>query len=111
MNLDGEPGCAEELQDSLELMRRDRSIILTSRPLPRMIDAIQEWSPDTSMLLTNLGIADLQTLAPHLPPMPRVLGFRREIGYWMLLGAAAAAASKQWRSSAARPLGMPAVAR
>jgi Glycosyltransferase like family len=112
VNLDGEPGCAEELQDWLELMRRGRSIILTSRPLPRIIDAIQEWSPDTSMLLTNLGIADLQTLAPHLPPMPRVLGFRREIGYWMLLGAAAAApAPKQWRSSAARPLGMPAVAR
>ena len=110
MNLDREPGFADEGRGSLELLRRGRSITLSSRAMPEMIDAIRAWTPRTSILLTNLGVADLRSLAPHLPPALRVMGFRREIGYWMLLGPAAATAPKQWRSVAATPLGMPAVA-
>ena len=109
LNLDPEPGSADERQGSLELVRRGRPIILGSRPMPEMIDAVRGWSPGTSMLLTNLGIADLRALAPYLPER-RLLGFKREIGCWVLLGTAAAAPAQQWRSREATPLGMPAPA-
>jgi hypothetical protein len=62
------------------------------------------------IMLTNLGIADLRLLSSHLPPGPRLLGFRREIGYWMLLGAVAAAVPQQWQLPKATPLGMAALA-
>ena len=106
VNLDRESRFADERSRSLELARRGRSIILTSRTMPGMIDAIESRPPDTSMLLTNLGIADLRSLAPHLPRERRLLGLRRETGCWILLGAAAEAAPQQWRSPEATPLGM-----
>ena len=94
----------------LDLVRDGRPISLASYPMPKLIDIVSGLAPGTSMLVTDLHIADLKALAPHLPRGPRVLGFRREIGLWILLGAAAEARPREWRSPKARPLGMPAPA-
>ena len=55
----------------------------------------------------TFGLLDLRALAPRLPRKPRLLAFRREVGFWMLLGAAAAAVPEQWRSAKSIPWGMP----
>jgi hypothetical protein len=110
VNLDRMPESANERPGPVELVRGSRPIVFTSRPLSELSEMVANSAPSTSMLLTNLGIADLRSLGSHLPRGPRLLGFRREIGYWMLLGAAAAAAPRSWRSPKARPLGMPALA-
>lgn len=106
LNLDPEPRSENE-RGPIELPRRGRPILLSSGPLPEIIDALSARSPATSMLLTNLGIADLRSLAPYLPEGPRVLGYRSEIGCWVLLGPAAAEPPRQWRSQKATPFGMP----
>jgi hypothetical protein len=62
------------------------------------------------MLVTNLRISDLTSIGRRLDAEPRLIGFRREIGYWMLLGPAATAAPRQWRIPKAKPLGMPRLA-
>jgi hypothetical protein len=110
VNLDREPEFASEHLGPLELVRGSRPIMFTSRPLSGLAEMVAGSAPSTSMLLTNLGIADLRSLAPHLPRGPRLLGFHRAIGYWLLLGAAAAATPRSWRSAKAKPLGMPALA-
>ncbi len=95
---------------SLDLVRGGRPISFDARPMPELIDAVAALLPGGSMLVTDLRLADLKELAPHLPPGPRVLGFRREIGLWILLGAAARARPREWHAPEARPLGMPAPA-
>ena len=93
-----------------QLVRDGRPISFASHPMPELIDIVSGLAPGASMLVTDLRIADLKALAPHLPAAPRVLGFRREIGLWILLGTAAGARPREWRSPKARPLGMPAPA-
>jgi len=107
VNLSREPAFADEIPVPVELMRCGQPIRLTSRRIHDLADAVVAASPDTSILLTNLRLSDLRTLAPRLPRSPRLLGFRKEIGFWMLLGAAAAAAPEQWHSPKSIPLGMP----
>jgi len=111
VNVDREPEFADEHPGPLEMVRRGRPILLTSRRMPQLVDTIVERSPAISILVTNLRITDLRWLAPQLPRGPRFLGFRREAGYWMLLGVAAVAARQQWRLPKSRPLAMPALPR
>ncbi len=101
----GEP-FADERPGPLELPRRGRSIVLTSSSHSAAIDKVVGRPAGASLLLTNLRRADLRALGPRLGTEPRLLGFRREIGFWMLLGAAATAVPPQWRSPKARPTGM-----
>ena len=110
VNLSRDPAFADEIPAPLELLRGGQPVRLTSRRMPDLADAVVAASPSTSILLTNLGIADLRALAPRLPRQARLLGFRREVGFWMLLGAAAAAVPEQWRSAKSIPWGMPAPA-
>jgi Glycosyltransferase like family len=94
----------------LELMRGATPITLTAQTLPGIVDIVAGAEPATPILLTNLARGDLGALAPHLPRGPRLLGFRREIGYWLLLGRAAdATAPSSWRTAKARPFAMPAL--
>jgi hypothetical protein len=109
VNLVHEPGFADESPGPVELERHGRRITFTSRRLPEVADTIAAQSPSTSVLVTNLQIGDLRTLAPQLRREPRLLGFRREAGYWMLLGAAATAVPEQWRLPKSSPLGMAAL--
>jgi Glycosyltransferase like family len=108
INLDRGRAFADE--DPLELIRGTTRITLRAQPLSGMIQNLAGAEPSKPVLLTNLDREDLEALAPHLPRGPRLLGFRREIGYWLLLGqAAASTAPPSWRTPKARPLAMPAL--
>jgi hypothetical protein len=109
-NLDHEPGPASTRPGPVELERRGRPVRFASWTLPELIGKLVAQPAGRSMLLTNLRVGDLRAISPHLPPGPRLLGYRREIGFWLLLGAAAGARPPEWRSPKARPLGMPAPA-
>ena len=81
--------------------------MLTASSDSAAIDKVGGRPAGASLLLTNLRRADLRGARPAATgPSPAVLGFRREIGFWMLLGAAATAVPPQWRSPKARPTGM-----
>ena len=110
INVDQQPPFASERRGPLELERGSGAIALSWVPPSELAAMVARADPSTSTLVTNLGIADLRSLRSHLPPGPRLLGFRREIGYWLLLGRAAATAPHSWRSPKATPLGMPAPA-
>jgi hypothetical protein len=108
VNRDQARGFPDEVP--LELIRGTTPITLTARPLPGVTEIVAGADPSTPILLTNLERGDLRALASHLPPGPRLLGFRREIGYWLLLGrAAAATAPASWRTAKAKPFAMPAL--
>lgn len=108
VNLEHGPGFAD--RRPLDLVRHGRPISFSSHPLSELVGVVKGLEPGGSMLVTDLRTADLRTLAPHLPPGPRVLGFRHEVGLWILLGAAAEAGPREWSSPKARPFGMPAPA-
>ena len=118
VNLDREAEFTDEGTTPLELMRRAYPIKITSAPLPGLIDRLAERDPGSSTLLTNLGIADLRALrmadlralCPDLAGQSCLLGFRAEVGYWLLLGPAASTVPRRWRTPKATPLGMPAPA-
>ena len=94
----------------LELIRGKTPIALTARPLSGVVEILAGADRSAPILLTNLDRGDLRALASHLPSGPRLLGFRREIGYWLLLGrVAAATAPPSWRTAKARPFAMPAL--
>lgn len=103
-----EPG--SERPNPVDLGRYDRQFLFSSQTPSEAGETIATWDPDAPLLLTNLELADLRSLASRLPSSPRVLGFRREIGYWLLLGVTATTVPRNWRSPKARPLGMPAIA-
>ena len=86
-------------------------ISFASHPMPELIDEVVSGrAPGASMLLTNLRIADLGRWRRTCRSAPRLLGFRREIGLWMLLGAAAggkASGVALAEGAAARDAGVP----
>jgi hypothetical protein len=95
---------------SVELVRCGRRFVLSSQTPAEAARTVARWDPAEPLLLTNLELADLRSLAAHLPEAPRLIGFRTEVGYWLLLGTAIAAVPRSWRSPKARPVGMPAIA-
>jgi hypothetical protein len=108
INLEQERGFPDHAP--LELIRGATPITLTAQPLSGVVEIVAGADPSTPILLTNLDRGDLRALAKHLPRGPRLLGFRREIGYWLLLGRAAAApAPPSWRTAKAKPFAMPAL--
>jgi hypothetical protein len=109
VNLERESEFPDGRSGPLDLVRRGRPIMLTSRSISGLVDIVATSFPHTPVLLTNLRMSDLRSLSPKLPRQPRVLGFRREIGFWMLIGVEAAAVPLHWRSPKATPLGMPAL--
>jgi hypothetical protein len=110
VNLDDRRDFADGPSEPLELVRDGRPIALSCRDMPGVTEAIADAAPGTSVLVTNLHREDLRTLGRRLPLGPRLLGFRREVGYWMLVGPAAATAPARWRLPRSRPFAMPAVA-
>ena len=110
VNLDTTAERGDEHPDSVELIRGGRQFAFSSQTPSEAAGTVAAWDPAAPLLITNLGLADLRSLAAHLPRGPRLLGFRSEIGYWLLLGAPATAAPRNWQSAKARPLGMPAIA-
>jgi len=109
VNLDTVEGPGRERPEAVELLRGGRECAFSSQTPSEAARLLSAWDPGAPLLVTNLRLADLRTLASHLPSGPRLLGFRREVGYWLLVGAATGAAPREWRSARARPLGMPAI--
>ena len=58
------------------------------------------------MLLSGLRAGDLRAIAPHLTIGRPLLGFRREIGYWLLLGPSVDRGAARLRSQRSTPVGM-----
>jgi hypothetical protein len=110
LNLDTAAKPGDERPDSVELVRDGRQFAFSSHTPSEAAGMVAALDPAAPLLITNLQLADLRSLAAHLPRGPRLLGFRSEIGYWLLLGAPATAAPRNWQSAKARPLGMPAIA-
>ncbi len=79
--------------DRVEPLRRDRQRSPRGRPAPR---CCSPTFAEPTCGRSPRGSAR----------SPACSGFRSEIGFWMLLGAAATAVPPQWRSPKARPTGM-----
>ena len=108
VNIDHRPASAHR-RDEVELERYGRQITLASRRLPDVVEEIAVLTASTSVLLTNLTSTDARLLFRRLPRGGRLLGFRGTIGYWMLLGPAAAAVPQRWRAREHVPALMPAL--
>jgi hypothetical protein len=92
--------------DPLELRRRDGSVLFTECGVSDIPAMLARRSPDSWLLLTNLSQLDIKILSPQLVKIPRVLGFRRSTGFWLLLGPAFTDLPPTWHSKRATPLGM-----
>jgi hypothetical protein len=92
----------------LSLPRLGREILLTSRPVDGVADAVPDGVP---VLVTNLGLEDVRSLSRRLAGRSRLVGFWSSLGYWMLIDVAPSALPATWRDQRARPLGLPALAR
>jgi hypothetical protein len=110
VSLDATTERGDERLDPVDLPRGGRHFVFSAKTRADAAATVAAWDSAAPLLLTNLELADLRSLAAHLPRAPRLIGFRKEIGYWLLLGAAADAVPRNWRSPKARPLGMPAIA-
>ncbi len=108
INVDHDSTFADPGADVLALTRAGRPIRLSSRPLEDVASAIPRSALDGPLLVTNLNLADLGSVASQLPSDRRVVGFD-SVYYWMVLGVAPAAMPAAWRSPRATPLGMPAL--
>lgn len=93
----------------LALSRAGRPILVTSRAPAELPRIAAQARPGRPLLVTNLLLDDLRGLAVAASARERIVGFRRSLGYWMLLGVAGDHAPEAWRSRAATPLGMPAL--
>jgi Glycosyltransferase like family len=109
ISVDHHPVFADERPGPLTLPRAGRPIMVTSRPVGEVAEAVAGLPSGTPVLLTNLTLDDVGRLAPQLPSQQRVLGYRTSIGYWMLLGVPGMVLPAAWRSPQATPLGMRAL--
>lgn len=96
-----------DLLEAIELDRNGRSIRLGVSTLAEIADELSASHPDgRSLLITNLDVDSLSNLRGGLHAQRDVLvGFADEIGFWLLMGAAATGSCDAWRLPRARPLG------
>jgi hypothetical protein len=109
VNIDQHSDFAGEHGDAVALTRAGREIRFMSRPLDEVASEIATSVPGGPVLVTNLGLADIRSLASQVSIDRAVLGFRASIGYWMVLDIAPAAMPPAWKSRRATPLGMSAL--
>jgi hypothetical protein len=101
-NLDHTGTFVDHSPGPLVLKRREHELRVISGGVDSALAAIRTGS---NVLLSGLRISDLRVLAPHVPRQ-RLLGFRREVGYWLLVGANLERAAARLRSPKSIPLGM-----
>jgi hypothetical protein len=106
VNLDRERTFVEARPNPLALKRLGHELQLTSGGPECAIDAIRAASARANVLVSNLQVRDLRALAPHLSAMRPLLGFRREVGYWLLVGPSVGQVAARLRSPRSTPLGM-----
>ncbi len=106
VNLDRDLTFDDDRPGPLALKRLEHELRVTSGGLDSALDAIRTGRGGASVLLSGLDICDLRALAPHVPPAQRLLGYRREVGYWLLVGPSVQSAAARLRSARSTPLGM-----
>ena len=79
---------------------------VTSGGLERAIAAIRTARRGANVLVSDLHVRDLRALAPHLSTTRPLLGFRREVGYWLLVGPSVGQVAARLRSPRSTPVGM-----
>ena len=82
---------------------------MTSAAVEGVPAAVTGSASGGPVLITNLELGDVGTLAERLPARRRMLGYRTSTGYWMLIGAAPAMIPAQWLGPQATPAGMRAL--
>lgn len=97
---------AEDRGTALALSRRGQPVELTSIPRTELAGLLDRWTPDTSMLVTNLLDSDFTLIGARIDKQHRIAGYHEEIGHWLLLGPATGSLPPQWRSARANPFGM-----
>jgi hypothetical protein len=106
VNLDREQTFVEDSPNPLVLKRLGHEMHLTSGGLERAIAAIRTAHAGANVLVSDLHVRDLRALAPHLSTVRPLLGFRREIGYWLLVGPSVGRVAARLRSPRSTPVGM-----
>jgi hypothetical protein len=90
----------------LELTRRNGRMVVDARQISDIPAALTADTPGSWLLLTNVPQEDLGHIGARWPSNQQVVGFHTGIGFWILLGAAAADIPPHWRSERSVPLGM-----
>lgn len=106
VNLDHERTFVEARANPLALKRLGHEMHMTSGGPERAVAAIRTAPAGANVLVTDLRVADLRALAPHLATTRPLLGFRREVGYWLLVGPSAEHVAARLRSPRSTPVGM-----
>ena len=88
------------------LKRLEYEISVTSGAPEMAVGSIRSAAQDANVLVSGLSARDLRSYAPHLWNRRALLGFRREVGYWLLVGPSAVQAATRLRSQRSMPVGM-----
>jgi hypothetical protein len=106
VNVDRDRTFVEDRPNPLALERLGHEIQTTSGGPEQAIDAIRAAPAGANVLVTGLRVSDLRALAPHLSAARPLLGFRHEVGYWLLVGPSVGHVTARLRSPSATPMGM-----
>jgi hypothetical protein len=106
VNMDRGRTFVEAHPNPLVLKRLGHEMHMTSGGPERAIAAIRTAPEGANVLVSDLQVRDLRTLAPHLSTTSPLLGFRREIGYWLLVGPSVGHVAARLRSPRSTPVGM-----
>ena len=86
VNLDRDGTFVDDRPDPLVLKRLEHDMRVTSGGPELALASIRTAPAGTNVLVSGLRVRDLRALAPHLSNTRPLLGFRREVGYWLLVG-------------------------
>ena len=106
VNLDRDGTFVDHRADPLVLNRLGHELDVTSGGLDHVLESIRTAPAGSSVLVSGLQARDLRAIAPHLTEGRPLLGFRKEIGYWLLVGPSVDRVSARLRSKRSTPLGM-----
>jgi Glycosyltransferase like family len=106
VNLDREGTFVDDRADPLTLNHLRHELHVTSGGRDRALDSIRNAPAGSSLLVTGLQAGDLRAIAPHVTSGRPLLGFRKEIGYWLLVGPSVDRVAARLRSQRSTPLGM-----
>jgi len=105
VNCSGEAQFIDADGGPLELTRRNGRVVVDARQVADIPAVLAASPPGSWFLLTNLPQEDLADIGSRWPSNRQVVGFHAGIGFWMLLGPAAADLPPHWRSERSVPLG------
>ena len=106
VNLDRERTFVEDRSGPARAQAARTRDTVTSGGPERAIDAIRAARAGANVLVTGLRLRDLRALAPHLSTARPLLGFRSEVGYWLLVGPSVGHVAARLRSQRSTPVGM-----